>query len=53
MEWIGGVVGPADSELCTPPSRPPTPSGCCLKVFKGYKQVKSEFILYKDESDVF
>ena len=31
VEWIGGVVGPADSELCTPPSRPPTPSGCCDK----------------------
>ena len=34
--------------LCTPPSRPPTPSGCCedcsksLKAFKGSKQVKSE-----------
>ena len=46
MEWCGVVVWwwgqltPSCVHLL--PSRPPTPSGCCLKVFKGTKQVKSE-----------
>ena len=40
LVWWWGQLTPSCVHLL--PSRPPTPSGCCLKVFKGTKQVKSE-----------